>query len=49
VRATGALEQAREYALAHIAAAREELGRLPDEVDKQLLSEVAGAVVDRYS
>jgi geranylgeranyl pyrophosphate synthase len=49
VRASGALEQAREYALAHIAAAREELGQLPDEVDKQLLGEVAGAVVDRYS
>ena len=49
VRASGALEQAREYALAHIASAREELSGCPDEVDKRLLSEVAGAVVDRYS
>jgi geranylgeranyl pyrophosphate synthase len=46
---SGALEGAREAALDHIAQARAVLNRCSDEVDKDLLGQVAGSVVDRFS
>ena len=47
--ASGALEGAREVALEHIAQARASLARCSDEVEKDLLGQVAGYVVDRFS
>jgi geranylgeranyl pyrophosphate synthase len=49
VRGCGALERAREAALAYIAAARERLVACTADVERELLGEVAGRVVDRYS
>ena len=46
---TGALVRARESALAYIAAARERLAACRADVEKDLLGELAGQVVDRYS
>ena len=46
---TGALVRARESALAYIAAARERLVACRADVEKDLLGELAGQVVDRYS
>ncbi len=47
--ASGALERAREVALEHIAQARAVLSRCSDEVERDLLGQVAGSVVDRFS
>jgi len=49
VRGCGALERAREAALAYIVAARERLAACRADVEKDLLGELAGRVVDRYS
>ncbi len=49
VRASGALERSREAALAYIVAARERLAACRADVEKDLLGELAGRVVDRYS
>jgi geranylgeranyl pyrophosphate synthase len=46
---SGALARARESALAYIAAARERLAACRADVEKDLLGELAGQVVDRYS
>jgi hypothetical protein len=46
---SGALVRARESALAYIAAARERLAACGADVEKDLLGELAGQVVDRYS
>lgn len=48
VRHCGALDQAREVALGYIAQARDHLSACCDEVEKDLLSDLAGRVVDRY-
>jgi octaprenyl-diphosphate synthase len=47
--ASGALEQARQVALEHIARARAVLDRCGDDVERDLLGQVAGSVVDRFS
>lgn len=49
VRRCGALDRAREAALGYVAAARERLAACPDDIEKDLLSQLAGRVVDRYS
>jgi geranylgeranyl pyrophosphate synthase len=49
VRAGGALERSREAALAFVAGALERLDACKGDVEKDLLREVAGRVVDRYS
>ena len=47
--ASGAIEQARAVALAQIAEAREHLALCSDLVERELLAEVAGWVVERFS
>jgi geranylgeranyl pyrophosphate synthase len=49
VRATGAIERARETALASIDEARRVLTACSDDVERDLLEEVARSVVDRFS
>jgi geranylgeranyl pyrophosphate synthase len=49
VRSAGALDRAREAALAYVAAARERLAACRADVEKELLSMLAERVVDRYS
>ena len=48
VRACGALERCREAALAYITASRERLEACTGDIEKDLLRDVAGQVVDRY-
>jgi octaprenyl-diphosphate synthase len=47
--ASGALQEAGEVARAHIGAACAALDRCSDEVERDLLGQVAGSVVDRFS
>ena len=49
VRASGALERSREAALAFVAGALERLDACKGDIEKDLLREAAGRVVDRYS
>ena len=49
VRATGAVERAREVALGSIDEARRVLATCSDDVERDLLEEVARSVVDRFS
>jgi geranylgeranyl pyrophosphate synthase len=49
VRATGAIERAREVALGSIDEARRQLATCSDDVERDLLGEVASAVVDRFA
>jgi octaprenyl-diphosphate synthase len=47
--ASGALQEAREVALERIDQARADLERCSDQVERELLAQVAGSVVDRFS
>jgi geranylgeranyl pyrophosphate synthase len=49
VRATGAVERAHAVAVGYIEQARRALDQCDDEVERELLVELAGRVVDRYS
>ncbi len=49
VRASGALERARGAALAHVDGARRALETCSDDVERELLAQVARSVVDRFS
>ncbi len=49
VRETGAIARARAVAVGYIEQARRALGQCDDEVERELLAELAGRVVDRYS
>ncbi len=46
---SGAIERARETALAFMDEARSRLADCPGGVERELLDELAGSVVDRYS